>query len=114
MEITLTIKGANTTEIRDAIRELYANGISGEAMDNQTIEIAPGEMEGTLFHLPENKREKVRRRHHKKHHYCKEEDDFLKSLRNNGVDIPAITRAFNTRYNLSVSNDAVQKRLSRI
>lgn len=39
MEITLTIQGATPAEVREALRELYAQGTPGEPMEEKPFEM---------------------------------------------------------------------------
>ena len=110
MEITLTIQGATPAEVREALRELYAQGTPGEPMEAQPIDIKPEDIQLDISH-------EVKKRHirpHKKHTYNQEEDDFIRTLDNNGLDYSSIKMAFNKRFSTDLTNGAIYRRVLRL
>ena len=75
MEITITIQGATPAEVREAIRELYAQGTPGEPMEAKPFEMEEKVM---LSPLPACQEDRCRKS------YSKDENLRIVVLHNKG------------------------------
>ena len=75
MEITLTIQGATPAEVREALRELYAQGTPGEPMEAKPFEL---EEKALLPPLPVCQEDRCRKS------YSQDENRRIVNLHNKG------------------------------
>lgn len=99
MEITLILKGATPAEVREALRELYAQGTPGEPMEPQPLEVKPVEVK-------EKKYKKM-----SYHKWTPEEDKDIIELRDKyGRGPTEIANILYDKYGFRTTRDGVKSR----